>query len=87
MFECLLLHFRRDLNVGAHDDKFIPVPSRDCREFMGNLTTQFQDSEGLCMPEGCVPRCTAVLARADHELCCFSAAWLLGFDDWLLGVS
>ena len=76
----------RDLNVGAHDDKFIPVPSRGCRESTEKLTAHFQDSEGFRMPEGCVPLCTALLARADPVLCFFSAGWLLGFDDRLLGV-
>ena len=77
----------RDLNVGAHDAKFIPVAFHRCRESTENLTAHFQDSEGFCMPEDCVPLCTALLARADPVLCCFSANWQLGFDDWLLGVS
>ena len=85
-FEGLLLHVWRDLNVGAHNDNFIPVPFRDCGESMENLTAHFQASEGFRMPEGCVPLCTALLARADPVLCCFSADWLLGFDDRLLGV-
>ena len=31
----------RDLNVGTHDAKFIPVPFRGCRESTENLTAHF----------------------------------------------